>query len=971
MARRVENVTNANSGYCKTEDIKFINLDSDDNPDMEWRTDNPTCIAYFGSVGAAFKGTKLYASSACLDVKAAEEELRSFLAGVPVSPKMARNIAKDVAKCGSSTAACISSLGADAFNCGLAINCCAATTATAISFGIAMAELRLIYTAAVDSQKNAHICGAGWNVWEAKIMTPGESDDLANIPNYVQGSLTNDELYVYGIKDGSYQKYLTDRYNNGSMQRRITNQEYREFIYGGKEFADKGENACKNPWNAARRLEILGFSDDNQRYYMRGASVASNYACSRFLLYRGTADEIKSAKEAYECCKERSQNTLCIEERDAVTNSTNYEFCEEGQKCKVQYVWYSIAQAKQVPNFICAETYSVCPFNHRLGGGTEIKDYYLRDSDFETVKDNNGNPIENRYKVVTNHCQYLKHCAKKPDVPFIRTSDLNGAWISSACYDLKGDSQNNYGYTADLIPINTKNFSAPIAQCFKETLENMFVNRAGKSKCSNSDEEPNADGICSSGYFYKKGEVMPGPSFFQTIQNNLRGAIRMAMTIAVTIAGFAVLLSGKPWDKKTIMMFVVKLSLVAYFALGTAWQDYFFEGVSSVSTGIADIFMKFENNVVPEKLDGCQFPKYNYAWQEGMVGSRYDIAAYPPEKEYLKIWDTLDCKIARALGFGPEVSVPNLIIIIVAGLISNGLGLIFFIATFIFAFYMIALTVRALHIFLISSMAITILIYVSPITITASLFKKTEGIFKSWRTNLLSFVMQPLILFTYLGMVIIFFDHIMIGDARFTGNGQDAPKQIDCSADDPNTAGTAGDNSIYCIFKFNNIRNNNSLSPLGIIVPELFNMNQQKVNTIIKAAFLMFVFAKFIDKIIDLAVKLAGGSFLKSNSMNVGDGLIKAYGTSSAIQSRGSRGAKKWGEKLASAATNRVSMVGKASLSTDKASSYSKEDKSFIKSKAKDQKNIKRGYSPSTAKIPTSTSGTTGGEGDGGGNESA
>ena len=205
---------------------------------------------------------------------------------------------------------------------------------------------------------------------------------------------------------------------------------------------------------------------------------------------------------------------------------------------------------------------------------------------------------------------------------------------------------------------------------------------------------------------------------------------------------------------ETIMMFIVKLGLVAYFALGTAWQDYFFQGISSISMDLSQIFMRLEPGQTEADRDGCQFPKYNYAFVEGSNGSKYDNQSYPPGKEYLKIWDMLDCKIARALGFGPEASVPNLVIMILAGFLSSGFGLIFLVATFIFAFYLIALTVRALHIFLISSMAITIMVYVSPITITACLFKKTESIFTSWKTNLISFVLQPVILFAYLGILI-------------------------------------------------------------------------------------------------------------------------------------------------------------------------------------------------------------------------
>ncbi len=64
----------------------------------------------------------------------------------------------------------------------------------------------------------------------------------------------------------------------------------------------------------------------------------------------------------------------------------------------------------------------------------------------------------------------------------------------------------------------------------------------------------------------------------------------------------------------------------------------------------------------------------------------------------------------------------------------------------------------ALHIFIISSISIISLIYISPITITCVLFKKTKNIFDKWWKYLLSFALQPVILFAYLGVLIFAFD---------------------------------------------------------------------------------------------------------------------------------------------------------------------------------------------------------------------
>jgi type IV secretory pathway VirB6-like protein len=885
-------------GSCKTDPLDFTPIGPND--DILWELDNPVCIAYGAGAGITLIGTEIAANYMCNATdpakvaKASKETLElaaAKSAGLWVTLKTIKRTISGWSSCSAYTSECGVSGGTSVFRCGQAAACCSGMAAKMVAFGVAMAELSVIWQAAIDSQQNAHLCGETWNTWEERSAAQIDESDGEGISDYQPGSLKDDKFYVYGKKEHSYQNYLEAlNANNYSSidgfdsKKPMKTREYREYIYGGVEKEDK--DGCPLPkWKDEELDKILGYHDGKQRYYMRGPKLSSNYACGRFLLHKGSVAEKNSGRDAYECCKQRSQETICIEEGNALNTSsgstsnlnTKYKFCKLGERCKVQNVWYEIHPAKEVPNYICATTYSVCPYNHHLGGGTEIAEYDPEHQD-----------------ILTNHCQYLKHCTKKPDVPYIRTSDLDSGWIDSACFDMKGDSQNNYDFNVKILQNNTKNFSAPIAQCFKETLENIFINKAGHTVCSNPDESPDKDGICSGGYLFKEGKVIEGQkSFFQTIQDKLQFAIKMVMTMAITVMGIGVLLTGSPWDKKTLMMFIIKLGLVAYFALGTAWQDTFFTGVSRTSIALADIFLKVDLGASEDKRDGCQFPKYNSDIMKDTGVMDTANPSYPEGREYLAIWDMLDCKIARAMGFGLEASVPNLIYMILAGFLTGGLGVVFFVAVFVFAFYLIALTVRALHIFLISSIAITILIYVSPITITTVLFKRTEGIFKKWRTNLISFVLQPVILFCYLGILITIFEKTVIGDATFSGDGVHDPKQIICST------GNAANNSIYCIFKIKNVGTMNALAPLGIGLPVLLDMNSEKMATITKGAFLMFIFTKFLDQITKFASNIMGGGTLSSGSMGAMKALGKAYGGVKAVQSRGKNAAQKWGGKAA------------------------------------------------------------------------
>ena len=71
--------------------------------------------------------------------------------------------------------------------------------------------------------------------------------------------------------------------------------------------------------------------------------------------------------------------------------------------------------------------------------------------------------------------------------------------------------------------------------------------------------------------------------------------------------------------------------------------------------------------------------------------------------------------------------------------------------------------IRALHIFLVSTIAIAILILISPLTITAILFQKTKNIFDGWLKQLLGFIIQPVILFAYLAIFVAVMDYSIYG----------------------------------------------------------------------------------------------------------------------------------------------------------------------------------------------------------------
>ena len=644
---------------------------------------------------------------------------------------------------------------------------------------------------------------------------------------------------------------------------KIQNRWYRDFLYGGIEYED---DSCTNITESGDPeidtkvlIENFGYNSNYQRYYMRGANISSNYACERFIM--GSSEFRDNASSAYNCCRKRGSSTICIEAKDTY-ETTNYyhRFCDVGEGCNVGNVNYKIYNSKE-SNYLCAKTYSVCPYNHNIGGGTE--DYELVDGTTDKK---------------TNFCQFRNHCVKKYISPKMQEMNLgDNPYLSSACRDLRGDAQNFLSYESDIIPIKGRHFSAPIAQCVKETMNN-FLN--------------NLDGVTGQ-------KITDRESVLSKIQTLLRDAIRVALMLSVVFFGVTILIGApaKSIDRKTLMIYLMKMTLVFYFATGDGWQEGFSSGVLNISTMLSDLTFRVDetgeawrDNMTQEQLDqidlavssgntvtrdslrevhldGCQFPRYKR-------GKDPNQLSYPENLGYLRIFDTLDCKIVRALGYGMDANVPNLVLMLISGFFTGGLAIIFFIGTMMFALFLIALTIKALHIFLMSTISIALLIFVSPITITCAMFGKTKNIFQAWLKQLMGFSLQPMILFAYLGIMITVFDQVIIGkDVTFVGDAESG-KVLECNS-------RADQTSIYCIFKIADISKAPfNLDQLGIALPILGSMDGAKLNTITKAAIIMFIFSKFMDQISTFATSLVGGA-------NLGTGVWNASATGAAMKARG------------------------------------------------------------------------------------
>ena len=819
-------------------------------------------------------------------------------------------------------------------------SCVSSIVGATASLGTAVGLMSVTYGIAKGVFNNSNLCGAEWMRANDQTKTFSTSGYKQEVENQINA----------WIRDGNTENLNFD------------NKTYREWYYGGVEVVDSpdGDEVC---------YDVTQPKVDNnypkQKYYLKG-SETGNYNCKKYLVQPGQNDPLNNQpltearrvelQAAYDCCIRRSSKFVCIEYDPAGALSSERKFCRAGSKCDLRGITFA---TKFIDNDrqICAETYSLCPYNFSLSGGTEYCNYY---------KDGKWNESEGRWKMITpeqlaagdcvnnseirnadctynsldgkcdNYCQYLTHCTRTSSV-YPYNSGLSSPYFSEACLNFVGDSQNRVSYNAGFILGSQRHFSAPIAQCVKETLENVFYNRAGHSKCLNVNEYPSAGGICPSGLYvtdgssftYKKGNPVKTKSFFTTIQDNLQFAVKLVLTMSIMFYGMNLLLSKNDIrQKKDIMVFILKIALVSYFATGDAWQSMFFRGVYGASSEFSRMVFKIKVGEREEQRDGCQFGKIYL--EDGT--ETFSPRTYPEGKEYLAIWDTLDCKIMRYLGFGPEVSAANIVMLILASFLTGPIGIYFALSVMIFGILLIAATLRALHIFLSSAISIIIMVFISPIVIPLALFEKTKSIYEGWLKELISFCLQPMILFAYIAIFIMVMDKTLIGSAEFSGDFAKTPfRTINCEKKCANADGSIVpyvdgempqcdqtgqkiidplNDSVACLLSFDSFGQFPGFEIIGISIPIVLNLFEshvkERVLTLLKGALVMFIIYKFMDEIPGITSALIGGTKLPTSNADGISMFKKTLGMARAIQERLARGALKHGKNAAGKAREGV-----------------------------------------------------------------
>ncbi len=713
----------------------------------------------------------------------------------------------------------------------------------------------------------------------------------------------NPSNYSMDKSEGSYSQTVKDDFANHKN----------EHYFGGKEFSDNTNNpddTCIDP-----------VSKSPLKYYLRGLQPG-NYNCEKYNPAINTASLKDAYKKTYNCCLEKRKKYVCLEKYgggDMIgtqntnsnvyinlnINSNDIIFCKAGSKCNFKSNQTSVFEAFYRDNkrLVCAKSVSFCPFNFSVGGGTPFAEYtkdginkdgkqipFNPGIQDDCISDPNTNGCKSDIRNtdgsfnssagrIKNYCQYYTHCTAVDNSTYSFNHNTLSAYFSRACIDFIGDSQNGKGVGVSLDGtdyISSQNhFSAPIVQCIKETMENVFYNRAGHSRCldgSYGDKNHSCYGdsyITLNGRFFKKGNKVNNISQFEILQSKIKNVISGVLIISITFFGVKILMMNVGLEnKKEILVYLIKIAIVIYFVNGTAWRDVFFDGIYNGSAEISKIFFKIKPK---DQLN----EKCNFGALYTKTGNQIPAPniSYPVNAKYLMIWDTLDCKIMQYLNYGPGLSSSTIMMLIVAFFFTGGIGIVFFTAILVLAICLISIVIRAMHIFIASCIAIIIYVFVSPIIIPLILFEKTKSIFDTWLNHLTSFSLQPIILFSYVAIFISLSEYVMFDKAIYKNGNLVCEKHCLDANGNPLFNSTACKNAQkemhdplnstpVCILGFNDFDKNSTFAIFGIGlvgVKALFNDDLNiKLILIAKTAVFLYALAQMMDQIPDITTNLIG-----------------------------------------------------------------------------------------------------------------
>ncbi|WP_425362854.1 type IV secretion system protein [Candidatus Tisiphia endosymbiont of Hybos culiciformis] len=325
---------------------------------------------------------------------------------------------------------------------------------------------------------------------------------------------------------------------------------------------------------------------------------------------------------------------------------------------------------------------------------------------------------------------------------------------SSSCY------QRAYNNSKTAIVI-----SAPLIECIKEMTARLLIS---KDVCTFDD----VNKVINSSK--RESSVL-----FQ-FQRNMHRTVTALLTIYVIFFGFKIVLSSDIPPKNEIINFVLKMLFVTYFSVGI-----------NITPGSSSDYNRLDGMVqwaFPLLLGGIDTLG---GWV--MNASPSDLCKFEPKDyndkslSYMPLWDALDCRVSHYLGLDIlstlmvenqyrnhdfknfdffSFSAPPYVYLLIPAIISGNMTLV----SLALSYPLLVISVGAFMVnaTVMCMISIVILGVLAPLFVPMFLFEYTRGYFESWVKLLISFLLQPMVVVTFMILMFSVYDVGFYGHCKYT-----------------------------------------------------------------------------------------------------------------------------------------------------------------------------------------------------------
>ncbi len=238
----------------------------------------------------------------------------------------------------------------------------------------------------------------------------------------------------------------------------------------------------------------------------------------------------------------------------------------------------------------------------------------------------------------------------------------------------------------------------------------------------------------------------------------------------------------------------------------------------------------------------------------------YRLDNYTPGYESMQLWDTLDCRISHYLGIGLNASdpySPQVLWVGFTSIFSGAYGIFIFVLAIGFLAFIITLTIRMAHIYIMAVISLVLLCYISPIVIPMVFFGQLSYIYNKWFSLIISYVLQPVILFAFLSFIFIIVDTVFYGgNTTFGSNGNIVAADGSALTDGSQCQDV---NALGCIFQTANITSDSWYFIKYYTINYTGNQEIAVVIGLIKLLIVSYLVTELLAMIEELSFRLTGG----------------------------------------------------------------------------------------------------------------